>query len=147
MLSGHSFPLLITGNTTNRFGKHLISKYKNDKIIFTGALFENEKLNNLRYYSQIYFHGHSVGGTNPSLLEAMACNCFIAAHDNPFNKAVLETNAAYFSSPEEIAELIKKAPGKKEEFILPNQEKIKTEYSPEKIAAAYEKLMIDSCSK
>ena len=38
----------------------------------------------------IIFHGHSVGGTNPSLLEAMACSCIVVAHDNPFNRSVLK---------------------------------------------------------
>jgi len=55
-------------------------------------------LNNLRFYSNVYFHGHSVGGTNPSLLEAMASQAFIAAHNNDFNKGVLKENAVYFSN-------------------------------------------------
>ena len=45
-----------------------------------GPVFDQPELNNLRYYSARYFHGHSVGGTNPSLLEAMACgNAIIAS--------------------------------------------------------------------
>jgi len=48
-------------------------------------------LNSIRALADWYFHGHSVGGTNPSLLEAMACGAMIASHSNPFNKAVLGT--------------------------------------------------------
>ena len=44
----------------------------------------------LKYFSHLYFHGHSVGGTNPSLLEAMGSRTLIAAHQNEFNHAVLQ---------------------------------------------------------
>ena len=47
-------------------------------------------------FEHMYFHGHSVGGTNPSLLEAMASEDLIAAHNNPFNKSVLHSDAFYF---------------------------------------------------
>ena len=59
-------------------------------------------LNNLRYFSNLYFHGHSVGGTNPSLLEAMASQALVIAHNNDFNKGVLKENAYYFSNPIEV---------------------------------------------
>lgn len=63
-----------------------------------GGIYNLEHLNNLRYYSKLYFHGHSVGGTNPSLLEAMASQALIAAHNNDFNKGVLKENAFYFQT-------------------------------------------------
>lgn len=91
-------PLVIVGNTETKFGKYLVETYKSEKVRFVGAQYEAELLDNLRYHSRFYFHGHSVGGTNPSLLEAMACRCNIMAHDNPFNRAVLGDNAAYFNS-------------------------------------------------
>mgnify|MGYP003693990889 CR=1 FL=1 len=46
--------------------------------------------------------GIPVGGTNPSLLEAMACGCNIAAHENVFNNAILGDDCDYFSDPEDI---------------------------------------------
>lgn len=52
------------------------------------------------------FHGHSVGGTNPSLLEAMASGCFILANDNLFNRAVLKHHAEYYSTPAEVTGLL-----------------------------------------
>ena len=64
----------------------LNTKYKNE-VIFLGAIYDIEALNNLRFFSKIYFHGHSVGGTNPSLLEAMASSCFIMAQSNEFNRS------------------------------------------------------------
>ena len=84
-------PTLVIGNYNTKFGRYLQKCFKNEKrIIFLGGIYDLEMLNNLRYFSNIYFHGHSVGGTNPSLLEAMSSNSFIVAHDNIFNKSILE---------------------------------------------------------
>jgi hypothetical protein len=51
----------------------------------------------MRWHATMYFHGHSCGRTNPSLLEAMASNAYITAHDNPFNRNVLDEQGFYFS--------------------------------------------------
>ena len=101
--SGQSFPLLMIGDISGHFGKYISKRYSHSNIIYAGSVFDMALLNNLRYYSQLYFHGHSVGGTNPSLLEAMACGCPIAAHNNVFNKAVLQNEADYFSTENEVA--------------------------------------------
>ena len=93
---------LVVGNTKTSLGKKLIDKYQNSRIKFIGFVNGIEKLNSLRYYSNLYFHGHTVGGTNPSLLEAMASNALICAQNNFFNKAILAEDALYFSSTEEV---------------------------------------------
>ncbi|MFH6767365.1 DUF1972 domain-containing protein [Gaetbulibacter aquiaggeris] len=95
---------LVVGNHhTNKFGAYLKSKFKNYNYIrFVGGIYNLEHLNNLRYYSNLYFHGHSVGGTNPSLLEAMASKALIIAHDNEFAKSILENDAFYFSSKTDV---------------------------------------------
>lgn len=71
-------------------------------VKFPGGIYDFKTIDSIRYYSYAYFHGHSVGGTNPSLLEAMASRCFIMAHGNQFNRAVLKENALYYSSAEEL---------------------------------------------
>ncbi len=96
LASGNFHPLFVIGNITNKFGKYITSKYNDPKIKFADAIYDKNELDNLRYYSAMYFHGHSVGGTNPSLIEAMACGCYIAAHDNRFNKAVLHDEPIIF---------------------------------------------------
>jgi hypothetical protein len=63
-------------------------------------VYEQPKLTALKKYCSLYFHGHSCGGTNPSLLEAMAGSALVCAHDNAFNRAVLGEDALYFSSAE-----------------------------------------------
>jgi len=132
-------PLVVVGNAKNKFGEFLSRKYKSDKIRFVGGIFDEDKLNQLRYFSKIYFHGHSAGGTNPSLLEAMAASALICAHDNPFNRSVLGTDANYFNADGEIAELINSGFGKpgKNDKISKNLDKIKNKYSWEKIIQSY----------
>ena len=101
-------PILVVGNHNTKYGKYLKAKYKTfAQIQFVGGIYNIEHLNNLRYYSRFYFHGHSVGGTNPSLLEAMASKAFILAHNNDFNKGILKNNAYYFSTPNEVANFVK----------------------------------------
>jgi glycosyltransferase involved in cell wall biosynthesis len=99
--------ILVIGNHNTKHGNYLKEKYKNHpNIRFIGGLYNMEHLNNLRYFSNIYFHGHSVGGTNPSLLEAMASKALIAAHHNDFNKGILKENGFYFSSPKDVCNIL-----------------------------------------
>ena len=90
-LNKNGTPFLVIGKNNTKYGQYLTNKFKsNNKIIFLGAIYNQNHLNNLRYYSNLYFHGHSVGGTNPSLLEAMASNALVVAHENIFNKSILD---------------------------------------------------------
>lgn len=106
VLSNTSLPILVIGNHETKFGNYLKEKFKKSTSIwFIGAVYKMNHLDNLRYYSNIYFHGHSVGGTNPSLLEAMASKALIVAHNNDFNKAILKENAFYFSNFNDVKNL------------------------------------------
>ena len=113
ILSGHSKSntqkkLILIGNYDNKFGAYLKKKYENEKINFWGSVYDLNLLNNLRHFSNLYFHGHSVGGTNPSLLEAMASQAFVVAHNNIFNRAILEKDALYFESAQDITTMLDK---------------------------------------
>ena len=141
-------PILVIGNHNTKYGEFLKNKFNDhQKIRFIGGIYNIEHLNNLRYYSAIYFHGHSVGGTNPSLLEAMASNALIAAHDNDFNRAILKENGYYFSNPIEVKNLLQTI---KKNDNLPllqnNYEAIVKEFNLEKINGDYLQLF-DECSK
>ena len=142
--SAHSHPLLLIGNYTNKFGDYLYKKYNSSGIRFMGGIYDQEKINNLRYFSALYFHGHSVGGTNPSLIEAMGCNCNIAAHDNIFNRAVLGEDAFYFSDEDSIAAILTNdycspsITGRKKENIT----KVETLYNWETIIQQYEEVFL-----
>ncbi len=136
---------LVVGNIKNRFGKYLINKFGGNKCIhFTGAIYNDKITHSLRRYSKIYFHGHSSGGTNPSLLEAMASKCLIVAHDNIFNKAVLKQDAFYFSTAKNIKFMIEqKCPEHiRDQMVSRNLEKIRTSYNWEEIIGQYERFML-----
>jgi len=141
--SGGELPLLVVGNTQNKMGTYLRKRYECGHIRFPGAIFNRKLLNNLRHFCSVYFHGHSAGGTNPSLLEAMAAGALICAHNNPFNREVLGKNAFYFSRPEDIAELLlsgKINPAIRQKFIFSNLKTIKSRYNWEKIIKTYHRL-------
>lgn len=131
-------PFLVVGNYSTAYGEVLKKKYAKSSIIFVGGIYDNETINNLRYFSLAYFHGHSVGGTNPSLLEAMACSCLVVAHDNEFNKSVLKENGVYFSKESDVAEIIAHADYNKEKYIEKNLDQIRTTYSWDTIINQYE---------
>lgn len=100
-------PFLVIGNHNTAFGNYLKQKFEAVKSIrFLGGVYDLQKLNQLRAYCKYYFHGHTVGGTNPSLLEAMGCGTMICAHRNNFNQSVLLENASYFSSSDDIKDLL-----------------------------------------
>ncbi len=101
--SGNKMPFLVIGGYTNQFGKLMHEKFSSS-VKFLGGIYDKRELDALRHYSKAYLHGHSVGGTNPSLLEAMANKCLIMAHGNDFNRGVLGEDAVYFSTQEDLTE-------------------------------------------
>jgi len=137
----NNLPFLVVGkHDVNEFGIYLTEKYKQYKHIrFVGGIYNLEDLNNMRYHSQLYFHGHSVGGTNPSLLEAMASNALIVAHKNGFNKHILNDDAFYFETSDDIAQYIDRIDKKGQyiQLLKNNDRKIKEEFSWEHINQQY----------
>jgi glycosyltransferase involved in cell wall biosynthesis len=97
--------VIVSSIETNNYSRSIYRKYK-DHIVFLKDIYEKKKLNNLRFFSSLYFHGHEVGGTNPSLLEAMACRCRIVAHNNVFNKMVLNNGALFFNNQNDLSQII-----------------------------------------
>lgn len=67
-----------------------------DEVVFAGAIYDKRVVSALRFHSLLYVHGHQVGGTNPSLVEALGAGNAVLAHDNKFNRWVAGDGAAYF---------------------------------------------------
>lgn len=67
-----------------------------EEVMFPGAIYEQEIVTSLRLHAALHAHGHRVGGTNPSLVEALGAGNAILAHDNRFNRWVAADAAAYF---------------------------------------------------
>ena len=134
-------PFLVVGNHDTTYGKYLKEKFSSClQIQFIGGIYDITVLNNLRYYSNIYFHGHTVGGTNPSLLEAMASNSLICANDNDFNRYILGNDAIYFKNADDVANHLVNVKYEENQFqsmLSENKRKIVDEFDWELIVDQY----------
>ena len=143
--------LVIGKHDTNKFGAYLKRKFKHhEQIKFVGGVYDLNHLNNLRYFSRLYFHGHSVGGTNPSLLEAMASGAFIVANNNIFNKSILKKNAIYFKNKKDIIEILENQSyisNNNETFTSNNIKEIKTNFSWSHVNRQYEQYLLSKMNK
>ncbi len=99
--------LLVVGPYTDTDAYHReVRAAASSEVIFPGAIFDTERLGALRFHSALYLHGHTVGGTNPSLVEAMAAGNPVVAHNNSFNRWVAGTGNAYFTGEDDLASLL-----------------------------------------
>lgn len=133
--------LVIIGSLKETVYVKELLKRKSERIIFLNGIYDSNTLKNLRYGCAAYFHGHSVGGTNPSLLEALACGNIVLAHDNVFTREVTENKMFYFVSDDDCAErineidrLTKEEIDRKKEFTV---QKITKYYNWERITDEY----------
>src|SRR5262249_31063620 len=74
-----------------------------EEVRFLGPIYDKSVLRALRFHSWAYVHGHQVGGTNPSLVEAMGAGNAVLARDNKFNRWVAGPKARYFSAVDDFA--------------------------------------------
>lgn len=74
-----------------------------DEVVFPGAIYDKAVVQALRRHARFYVHGHQVGGTNPSLVEALGAGNAVLAHDNPYNRWVAGAGGSYFANEAECA--------------------------------------------
>jgi glycosyltransferase involved in cell wall biosynthesis len=138
-LTNSKTKFVVIGNTGNGFGKYLVEKYKQEsRIVFLGAIFDEIKVQSITAFCKLYFHGHSVGGTNPSLLDAMAAKAPLAVHSNPFNRSIIKGNALLFTSANDVCNLIKEKKYLNEDHINNNYNTIANGFSWDRIISQYE---------
>ena len=90
--------LVVTGKympKKNDYHKQVLES-ASDEVMFIGKIRDREILRSLQYYSSLYLHGHQMGGSNKSSIEAMSAGNPILAHDNCFNYGVVGSAAVYF---------------------------------------------------
>lgn len=145
-----SQPLIVVGNLRETdYVKQLLSK-SNDKIRFVGGIYDQLVLNSLRCGCTAYLHGHSVGGTNPSLLEALGCGNIVIGHDNVFNREVTNNEMFYFKTATECAKQIDTVASMtaktRDKYKAMAIKRITDYYNWERIAGEYMK-MFEICMK
>ena len=92
--------VIITNIEKNKFYERLKQKtefYKDERIKFVGTVYNKDLLKEIRKNAYGYLHGHEVGGTNPSLLEALATTNLNLLLDVGFNREVAMDGALYFN--------------------------------------------------
>lgn len=143
-------PLLVIGGTGTPYAQKLQKKFGSDsRIVFKGGVYDKKVLDTLRHYAKFYFHGHSVGGTNPSLLEAMAARALIVAHDNEFNRSVTGHHAHFFTDNDSLCKIIDNPDSRnpREVWAGDNLQKVNTYYRWELICDQYENLFLSLAEK
>lgn len=136
--------VLITNVEQNKFYDQLLKDTgfdKDSRVKFVGTVYDQELLKYIRENAFAYFHGHEVGGTNPSLLEALASTKLNLLLDVGFNREVGEDGAIYWKK-DELARVIEEVEGFNEDAISELDEKsnqrIAEAFTWEKIVASYE---------
>jgi glycosyltransferase involved in cell wall biosynthesis len=102
----NEMPLVVVGNVDARPYVQALRHAADTRVVFLGGVYDKARLAALRRYAFASFHGHSVGGTNPSLLEALAAGRPIIAHDNAFNREVGGALLKYFGCPSDIPPIL-----------------------------------------
>ena len=103
-----TIPLVIIGNWENsKYGRFLKKKYLScPNIILLDPIYNPKILNQLRSNCLVYVHGHSAGGTNPSLVEAMFIGLPIIAYDVPYNRVTTLNKSLFFKTSNELSQIL-----------------------------------------
>lgn len=127
----------------NRYHAAVVSA-ASEEVTFVGAIYDNGVVACLRANARLYVHGHSVGGTNPSLVEAMGAGCAILARDNKFNRWVAGDGAFFFRDAAECDRALSSILGdepKLAEMRLSSRSRHKQCFTWATILDAYERLL------
>lgn len=133
--------VIITNNTSAYFSKleKKLHFSTDPRIKFVGTVYDKELLKKIREEAYANFHGHEVGGTNPSLLEALSSTKLNLLLDIKFNREVAEDAALYWNKEDgNLSKLINKYDNvDREEYGRRAKERIKTAYSWKYISDRY----------
>lgn len=108
--STSTLPLVVVGSAPYAHAyTESVRAAANDRVRFLGAVWDQDLLDQLYANAAVYWHGHSVGGTNPSLLRALGAGVAANAFDCGFNREVLRTAGEWWTTPADVAALVDKA--------------------------------------
>ncbi len=99
--------LVVIGNFCDDNPYHdRIREAASAEVLFPGAIYDKSLLATLRHHARAYLHGHTVGGTNPSLVEALWAGNAVIAHDNPYNRWTAGEAGCFFADADGCDRLI-----------------------------------------
>jgi len=126
------------------YHKHVLAA-AGDEVMFVGAVYDKQVVSALRFHSSLYAHGHQVGGTNPSLVEAMGAGSAVLAHGNQFNRWVAGPGARYFENEQQCADqldAIFSSPAVIERMRQASRERHAAMFTWERVLGEYEELLV-----
>ena len=144
-------PLVVVGSAP--YSQWYIDKVhaaaaEDPRIRFLGGIYDAKLLDQLYANSRTYIHGHSVGGTNPSLLRAMGAGAAVLAFDCEFNREVTANQALYWCDADHLTELLDEiAEGELDGELLEigrlGQQRVAQVYRWDSVADAYEQMLVE----
>lgn len=139
------YHLVVLGNYQEHNAYHrAVKAAASDEVRFVGAIYDKTVVQALRFHSAAYVHGHQVGGTNPSLVEALGAGNPVIAHDNRFNRWVADRGAVYFDGAEQFATCLNDLlanPEKLSQMAKSSRSRFQESFTWPTILESYEKLL------
>lgn len=139
--------LMVLGKLDERNAYHRrVKAAASAEVIFPGSIYEADRLAAVRFHALGYMHGHQVGGTNPSLVEALGAGNPVIAHRNPFNLWTAGEGQLYFSSVDECEaqmERLLSDPSAAEAARVAARARFARDFEWEKVLGQYRALLED----
>ena len=122
---------------SSEYGKELFKRYSTDpRYRLLDPIYDEKKIHELRMNTKIYLHGHSVGGSNPSLIEMLPYPASLICYDCTFNRYTVSGESLFFRTSEQLAEHINKSSNSENSLLREYKE-----YSLENIYKSYIKII------
>ena len=146
--SAARLPLVVVGSApyADEYTRRIEAQAASDpRVRLLGGVWDQAQLDQLYAHALTYVHGHSVGGTNPSLLRAIGAGTAVLAYDVGFNREVLGEDGRYFTTPEQLAAELEQAEAEPERTAAAGrrlQDRAAERYRWEDVALRYEQLCV-----
>ncbi len=138
-LKSHLSLYTIVGNwNSSDYGRALREQYRSEpRLSLLDPIYDSTRLAELRESCAVYLHGHSVGGTNPSLVEMLFYDCKICCFDVVYNRVTAGECASYFKLSDELSQCINLAIDEHTSIDVNARKTLRSKYTSEVIARAY----------
>lgn len=137
--------LAVLGNYAESNAYHrAVQAAASSEVKFLGAIYDRPVVQALRFHCMAYVHGHQVGGTNPSLVEALGAGNAVLAHDNRFNRWVAGEGARYFNGADEFAGALSEVleqPAMCDSMRRASRQRFEEQFTWDRILGEYENLL------